>query len=244
MKTLQKFFVASALTICVASLYSCQKETPLIANDGSHLFQRGDGPTSKLEDELVKDPDFINNFNLDQESLEILTKDTSEGVIPKTEEETELMLSEFNEKKEWISESPDNFAQFFNEHGLDGDRLANIVKQKIEAMKKVSTKFPELAKLDYSEFRTVILNTYSQLDGKFAPSNCAQDYRDGMDDCDAEFRSAVNWTCVGGIIGVFLETPVGAAATVYLGIGQANTSLENCQRRVVRAYRDCMGYPR
>jgi hypothetical protein len=88
MKTLQKFFVSSALTICVAFLYSCQKETPLIVNDGSHLFQRGDGPTSKLEDELVKDPDFINNFNLDQESLQILTKDTSERVVPKAKGES------------------------------------------------------------------------------------------------------------------------------------------------------------
>jgi hypothetical protein len=57
-------------------------------------------------------------------------------------------------------------------------------------------------------------------------------------------RAAAGWTFVGGLIGVVFETPLGAGITVWSGIGQAYSSLEICQRRVVRVYRDCMGYPR
>ena len=57
-------------------------------------------------------------------------------------------------------------------------------------------------------------------------------------------RAAAGWTFVGTVFAFFVETPVGGGITVWSGIGQAYTSLENCQRRVVRVSRDCMGYPR
>lgn len=192
------------------------------------------------KESLSKDADFIKMIHLETQIKEVLLDglNTNNGLQLLNIEKS---LTAANTKEEMILA--------FSLNGINnGVELVNLFQNKVDLLKSIINKFPNLHQLNAQEMielykysRAVILNPGKDIIHPFSDNKtfCMRAFEVGMSDCEDDYQTALangfETTAIALFTGGSLAATLTAAITAYSAV----KALHTCTDRTIRNYTIC-----
>ena len=192
------------------------------------------------KESLSKDADFIKMIHLETQIKEVLLDglNNNNGLQLLNIEKS---LTTANTKGEMILA--------FSLNGINnGAELVNLFQNKVDLLKSIINKFPNLHQLNAQEMielykysRAVILNPGKEVIHPFSDNKtfCMRAFEVGMSDCEDDYQTALANGFETTAIALFTGGPLAATLTAALTTYSAVKALHTCTDRTIRNYTIC-----
>lgn len=197
------------------------------------------------KESLSKDADFIKMIRLETQIKEVLldglNNDNGLQLL-----NIEKSLTTANTKEEMILA--------FSLNGINnGEELVNLFQNKVDLLKNIINKFPNLHQLNKAEIKelyitsraSVLLKNNSGVNTvtSSCTNDCCRAYVNNVSDCFNSFAMISGLAIFTASVELLTTKDiVGASKDILLGIGGAKIESVRCENAAVRDYRLCMHY--
>lgn len=192
------------------------------------------------KESLSKDADFIKMIHLETQIKDVLldglNNDNGLQLL-----NIEKSLTTANTKEEMILA--------FSLNGINnGEELVNLFQNKVDLLKNIINKFPNLRQLNSQEMielykysRSASLNPDKEMIHPFSDNKtaCARAFEIGMSDCEEDYQTALANGFETTAIALFTSGPLAATLTAAVSAYSAVKALHTCTDRTIRNYTIC-----
>jgi len=137
----------------------------------------------------------------------------------------------------------------FSLNGINnGAELVNLFQNKVDLLKSIINKFPNLHQLNAQEMielfkysRAAILNPGKEIIHPLSDNKtyCVRAFEVGMSDCEDDYQIALANSLETTVITLFTGGPLAATLTAALSAYSAVKALHTCTDRTIRNYTIC-----
>jgi len=192
------------------------------------------------KESLSKDADFIKMIHLETQIKEVL--------LDGFNNDNGLQLLNI-EKSLTTANTNEEMILAFSLNGINnGKELVNLFQNKVDLLKNIINKFPNLHQLNAQEMielykysRAVILNPSKEVIHPFSDNKtfCMRAFEVGMSDCEDDYQSALANSFETTAIALFTGGPLAATLTAAITAYSAVKALHTCTDRTIRNYTIC-----
>ncbi|TRZ76644.1 MAG: hypothetical protein D4R94_04510 [Chitinophagaceae bacterium] len=197
------------------------------------------------KESLSKDADFIKMIHLETQIKEVL--------LDGLNNDNGLQLLNI-EKSLTASNTKEEMILAFSLNGINnGEELVNLFQNKVDLLKNIINKFPNLHQLNKAELKelyitsraSVLLKNNSGVNAvtSSCTNDCCRAYVNNVSDCWNTFALNSSVTVIFAAFQLYTtENLIEASRSILIGIGSTKLDGVRCENAAVRDYRLCMHY--